>query len=360
MESFQEKVKVSHPEYVGAKAGDYGPNPKASTSEQPKEIENYLATLKLEKVKLNDKMIRTDSDIKRFEDQKAEITSKKIPELKKQYEALKVTSSKIKETGDLMKITNELESMLNSVQAQYVKIDEYERRISDSKKQSKGFKETILTKYSDVEIQKRKEKLEKYYGEFNQSGESIDKAAWDKELFNEFKMVRISGKAVEENELGVDPTLLSPQVKLALNSLVEVESMTCVLDPMKTKSFTLEGVLKGAAKVGMILTLPVTAAVGGAAVLVAMPITTMTSLLCVGCGDPGDKLPSWMAFGNLTQLNLSKASRRDAARNIKNGLDSYINLGGALKVNASKNSTTHDNWGELSRQNEERKAEKED
>jgi hypothetical protein len=155
-------------------------------------------------------------------------------------------------------------------------------------------------------------------------------------------MVRISGKAVEDHEFGIDPRYLTPAVKIALNAMVEVENFTCVVEPIETKRTTLKGMLKGSLRVVTALASPVVALGGIAAATVAMPVTFLGSFLCEGCGDPGN-IPPILRFGNPRALNLSKSSRREFSRDVKDGWDAYINWGGLLKAKTGKDVKYYEN-----------------
>ena len=180
------------------------------------------------------------------------------------------------------------------------------------------------------------ELLTKYYQEKNTVGDAgLDHKQWDDRLFNDFKMVRITGKAVEDDTYDGESKNLPPAVKIALNAMAEVEQFTCVVEPIRTSKNNIKGVLKGGLKVVTAIASPVVAlsAIGVAAV--AAPVTGLLSFFCEGCGKPGN-IPPVLRFANPRLLSFKKSARKAFKRDLKAAWKSYINWGGLLKTKYDK------------------------
>jgi hypothetical protein len=344
-EVFAEKIRVTHPEYVGSsQAGDYGPSPYAGIEEQPAQIENFQKTLLLEKQKIEKRIQDSEALLAKLMGEKNNIVTA-ANDHKKAYKENKL---QLEKSQDLRKISSgyqELEQTSNIVQNLYNRTNELDQKISDTNREVQGLRKQ-LQNYSENKMSEKVKLLQDFYQEKNAKG-TPNKAEWDQKLFNDFKMVKISGKAKEESAIDSDTDLLSPELSIALNTLVEIDTFTCVVKPISTSKVSLEGILKGSGKAIMSITAPLAgaAALGGA--IVAMPFTTGASLICKGCGKPGETMPSWMAYGNLTTLNMNKSARRNSWKETKRYLDDYVTLGGRLNVKSQKNSTTHDNFDAL-------------
>jgi hypothetical protein len=335
-ESFNKSVVVKHPYYKDGKTGDYGPSPYAVGEEkQKKEVANLQATLAAEKETLKGKnavavqeKISSNAKVIEYKAQIKKITA--------DYDALTSSLNKIKQIDEsVFAAKKKLEEMSMMVQQFQNKINETRQAVSDLDLQTSDFGRRLGA--IDSENASKVKLLGEYYAEKNKLGDVADKKSWDDKLFNSFKMVRITGKAVEDNVLGVDPQYLTPAVKIALNAMVDVDNFTCVVEPIRTHKTSLKGVLKGGLKVLTVLASPVVLAAGAGAAVVAAPFTFTGSFFCQGCGNPGN-IPPVLRFGNPRSLDLSKGARHSAKADIKDAWDSYVNWGGLLDVNKSKNS----------------------
>lgn len=337
---FNKAVEVTHPYYEKGKTGDYGPSPYTADAEgQVSEIKNLEATLVVEKQDLQAKETIA-LDEKLSDEKKVAEIKKQIEALKKDYETVRSAIASTKQIDpSLFEKKDELSKIANMIQDKNSSINQLRQKISDSKLQASGF--TGKLKTIDASNAQKVTLLKEYYAEKNGTktpARSIPE--WDKLLFNDFKMVRISGKAVEDSIIpGVDPKYITPAVNIALNAMVDVDNFTCVVEPLETHKVTIGGVLKFPLKVAMILTTPVVAAVAGGVALAVSPLTTGASFLCSGCGDPGNT-PPILRVGNWRHLDLSKSSRRGAWDDTKAAFHAYTSWGGLLDVN--KNKTSHE------------------
>jgi hypothetical protein len=344
---FNKAVEVTHPYYENGKSGDYGPSPYSEgAGDQATEIKNLEATLVKEKQDLQFKEKAAQAEKLGLETEMAAI-KKQIESMKKDFEVIRVALSKTKTIDpSLFEQKDQLSKISNMIQDKNSKINQLRQKINDSNLQASGY--TGKLKTIDASNLKKVSLLKDFYAEKNGTKTPARSTAeWDELLFNDFKMVRISGKAVEDSILpGVDPKYISPAVNIALNAMVDVDNFTCVVEPLETHKVTIGGVLKFPLKVAMVLTTPVIALGAGAAAIVAAPVTTGLSFLCKGCGEPGN-IPPVLQFGNVRSLNLSKSSRRDAAGDIKEAFHAYTSWGGLLDVDMNKNGhtwTTEEVW----------------
>ena len=348
-DQFNSAVKVTHPhyewgnkkdlprDYQGAKEGDYGPSPYATgDADQKREIENLKSTLAYEKGEIQKKLDLASSEKKKFIDENKGLLAKRDGKkgLSEEFRNEKKDILKMKQINpDVLareKKIQDIVQMVGELDAKYNKNLQY---ANDLDQQIAGYQKRLKT--IDAENQSKVSLLGQFYADKNQLGDAIDRKAWDDKLFNSFKMVRISGKAVEDHVLGIDPRYLTPAVKIALNALVEVENFTCVVEPIETKRTTFKGMLKGSLRVVTALASPVVALGGIAATTVAMPVTFLGSFFCEGCGDPGN-IPPVLRFANPRALNLSKSSRREFGRDMKDAWSAYVNWGGLLEAKTGK------------------------
>jgi uncharacterized small protein (DUF1192 family) len=347
--AFRKQIKIRHPEYVGNKTpGNYGPNPYADKKQQANEIANLKKTLELESKGIDDKISIVDAEIERLQGEKGNI-EKAAKNHQTEYEKAKKELEAMTDMTEVTSRYNHLEQIANSIQQLYNRLDLLEQRISDANSEKAG----LLKQKANYTIDKITGKvglLKEFYKEKNEGNPVFSKNKWDKKLFNDFKMVRITGKAVEESTLGTELAGISPELSIMLNTLVEMDTFTCVVEPISTKKRSLEGILKGAGKVAMGITLPIVGIGAGVGAVLASPFTTLASLLCFGCGKPGKVLPKWMTYGNLTTLDLSRPSRKAAWKATKKFVKSYVTLGGRLKVKSHKKRTLHDNMDELAKE----------
>ena len=333
-ENFAQAVKVSHPYYEGAKEGDYGPSPYAKTeSEQKAEIDKFRKTLMFEKKELSTKNANAIAEKKKIEEENIKL-DKKIKDLTASYNKKKKELEKINEINEqVFEREAELKRIGDTVAQLYTTKNLNRQSLSDLDLQITSLNKGLAS--FDSEADKKVTLLRQYYDEKNSYGDGLDLNAWDEKLFNSFKMVRISGRAVKDNPLGIDPAFMTPAVRIALNALVEIENYTCVVQPIETHKTSIKGVLKGGLKVVTVLTLPVVALAAGAGTVAAFPFTTLGSFFCEGCGTPGN-IPPALRFANPRALDLSKSSRRHFALDVKKGLKGYITWGGLLSTRKDK------------------------
>jgi hypothetical protein len=231
-----------------------------------------------------------------------------------------------------------LSTVSNSIHDIFNSMDNLEQEKSDLQQQVLGYFSRIQ-KYSDSSIESKKMLLRSYYSERN-SNPNIDKKEWDKKLFNEFKMVRISGRALEDYGLPSIEDGLSPKVSLALNAMVKLDQFTCTMNPIETHRSKLSGSLKILGKIGLAIASPVVLAAEAAVSVAMAPVTTTATLFCDGCQKFGKKMPRWMMIGNPFVLDLRKGWPKRFKRDVKNGVEIYFDLGGALKIKRSDKKVT--------------------
>jgi hypothetical protein len=212
-----------------------------------------------------------------------------------------------------------------------------------------------LASFATKTIEKKK-LLQEFYA----SGPNRNRSEWDEKLFNSFKMARITASSPAAEDVYIEPIeQFDPEIAVMLKEMMALRTYTCNLQPIQTKKARLEGILKFPLKVATILTLPVVAVGAGAGVLALTPVNTAIGVFCRGCSEPGGTLPRFFAIGDLTQLNLSKSSRKSAWRATKGFISSYVNWGGALKVKGRREITKHDlekyhpNWDKLDAKDQE-------
>lgn len=349
-EKFKDVVSVTHPEYLRPNntPGDYGPDPNATPENQEQEAQYLQATLEKE---LSD----LDNEIRELNEKKSQIESE-IADFDRKLnggngqKGLRQMYNDINQ--DLQRPDLRLIEDQNVVMSQY--IHEAEMAVAQKKKLRQDLHDTE-TRIASLNTEKSKPKfqsnpngflmvqsLREYYSQRDQIGPNNRefRNLWDENLFNQFKMARITGSVERVNEFGVPEDLMTPELQVAMRSLVKIQSYTCELAPIETKKVTLEGVLKFPLKVITAATLPVVGAIGLGATVAASPITTGISLFCQGCREPG-QTPPILQWGNLFHLDLSKRGRRQAWKATKGFVSGYVNWGGALKVDKDHLITKH-------------------
>jgi hypothetical protein len=349
-EAFGEKVKVKHPEYKRPDnvAGNYGPNPYAEGSAREDEKKYLAETLKYEFDEIKKKSDKYYNQISEIDKELTQINQKinggnGEAGLKKQYDETKKSLDK----PDLRFIKDQ-QIFLSKVSQEAHLYYARKKKLQQDKHDLNKRIENLQKEMKSPKYQKSNgefllvSKLDAFYKEKDATGSTkAFRQKWDADLFNQFKMARISGDVSRENDFGIPEDMMTPELSLALNSLVEIKSYTCQLNPISTKKVKLEGILKGALKVVTAATLPVVGLVGAGATVAVSPITTGISLFCKGCREPG-RTPPILQWGNLFHLDLSKRGRRRAWKGTKGFINNYINWGGALKVSKNKSVTKHD------------------
>jgi hypothetical protein len=336
--NFKKAVQVTHPHYEGGKEGDYGPDPYVSSpQDQQKEIEKLQKTLAFEKTQIQKKLEQARVDQKKNIEQNKSLKdvrdgkdglSKKYGTLKKSLESSTELNENVFAKEEQIK---QIQVSVHDIDSKY---NHNRQMMSDLDQQIVSYESRL--KVIDGQNKAKIELLTKYYQEKNTVGDAgLDHKQWDDRLFNDFKMVRITGKAVEDDTYDGESKNLPPAVKIALNAMAEVEQFTCVVEPIRTSKNNIKGVLKGGLKVVTAIASPVVAlsAIGVAAV--AAPVTGLLSFFCEGCGKPGN-IPPVLRFANPRLLSFKKSARKAFKRDLKAAWKSYINWGGLLKTKYDK------------------------
>ncbi len=355
-EQFNSRFELKFPTYAGVQDGNYGPNPYAQTpSEQSSEVEKFRLNLESEKAQFEANFRRIEAEIR---DSETEITrlnrelhgQNNRGGIKRDYQALQggLNNNRNREP-DVLEIQNQtLQTLGNQALSIYTQKHELQQKMADLRKKQVYFQRKITE--SQSAISSKVGMLQQYYA----AGESRNKAQWDQDLFNDFKMARISFEPqTSEDFLPNEVANFDPGIKSQLETLLELQTYTCQLNPIETRATSLEGILKFPLKVATIATLPITAGIGAAVSVAASPFTTTLGLLCRGCREPGSRMPSFYHVGNLTSLDLSRSGRADGWSNAKDFVSSYVNWGGALRINSERTINLHDlqthhpNWNQL-------------
>ena len=342
--------------FKGWNQGDYGPSPYATTGEE----------IKAEEEKFSQNLAREEAELKQ-----------EIADIKKQIEDLKKQIS----TQDKETIT--LKRSYDNAKKQVENMKKFDQTFVDSSQQIlANIGNQTMSHYSDKHLLMQKKDIleqkivinnnrlssfatkaaekKKLLHDFYASGPDRNRSEWDETLFNSFKMARITASTPATEDVDIEPIeQFDPEIAVMVKELMALRTYTCTLQPIQTKKTSLEGILKFPLKVATILTLPVLAVGAGAGVLALTPVNTAVGVFCRGCSEPGGTLPRFFAIGDLTQLNLSKSSRRSAWMATKGFISSYVNWGGALKVKGRREITKHDlekyhpNWNKLDAKDQE-------
>ena len=337
-DSFGEKIVVKTVDYSrpNNKPGDYGPDPYAKVSEQKNEITYLEKSLDDEKVKIANEKKRLEGILEELTNQKLKLSTTML-DLKKDHSTLYKKDKGTINSTSYFKKQDKLTQLGESANQLYLEkvsisksIDNIEVQIKaqDTKLKLKRFRKDNNETY----ILSRN--LSKFYKSRDNHGlnkmTKAYKKEWDNKLFNQFKVARIQGFATKEFEYGIDPELMTPELKIALDNVLKVKAFKCELAPIVTKKTT----FKGALSVGLksILALP-TLAVGSVA---GLGIAAYHGIKCIGCGKPGKTIPQFFR-------NLGKKKFRNK---LKNQLGEVVSWGGALDFESSAEKkakfTTHD------------------
>ena len=336
--NFKKAVQVTHPYYEGGKEGDYGPDPYVSSpQDQQKEVEKLQKTLAYEKTQIQKKLDQARLDQKKIIEQNKSLKdvrdgkdglSKKYGTLKKSLESSKVLNEDIFAKEEQIK---QIQVSVHDIDSKY---NHNRQMMSDLDQQIVSYESRL--KVIDAQNKAKIELLTKYYQEKNTVGDAgLDHKQWDDRLFNDFKMVRITGKAVEDDTYDGESKNLPPAVKIALNAMAEVEQFTCVVEPIRTSKTNIKGVLKGGLKVVTAIASPVVALSAIGVATVAAPVTGFLSFFCEGCGKSGN-IPPVLRFANPRLLSFKKSARKAFKRDLKAAWKTYINWGGLLKTKYDK------------------------
>ena len=359
-DEFTKKIQLGHPHYEGAKkAGDYGPDPLASTEQQQqKEIDNLKITLEKEKEKIDKQILEKDELIKTYKKEN-KLFEAELSKIRKTY---KKQQDKLADIEDIQEAQNIYSSdeassiknlALNSEQL-YAKLYENREKINILVEERKGLI-ARGRKYDDggeSSISKNVALLQKYYNEIN-SGEfdSAKRKDWDEKLFNQFKMVRITGSAKVETDSLKDEFNFSPKLDIAINLALSESQFTCYVDPHTTHKLKASAYLKGIALVG---TGGITTALGlatGAVALIPTVLNSFFSLVCwKNCEGKTAAMRRYRAVGNL--VTSDKDDYKRVWRGTKKIFTKMATLNGRLKIGFGTDIDweEHDNFEQLARE----------
>jgi len=358
-DSFQNVVKVEHPEYLrpGNKEGNYGPSPYAQGTEQEKEIEYLKETLEKEKEELlaerekyaselsKEQALLSELDAQLNKKPKKKVSDDNVKEagLKAQYQFYKNKNTNYRR-NNLMEYAPLMNQILSNAESAISEKHISEQKISDLTTKIASIDQILNSKYQKVNNEFPQVKLLGEYYEQKNAG-TLDKEEFDKKLFNQFKMSRIKWGPVSDNPFGIPDEMVTPELALALKSILKINQYTCQLQPMETKKLTVGGILKFPLKVAMGGLAIAGGAVVGAAAIAISPITTLGSFAswCAGCADPGSKMPDFFRFGNWRMFGgvidtVKSPSKRKA---LLKDVNTFIGLGGKLNVYKDSDITEH-------------------
>jgi hypothetical protein len=339
-EDFQQKVQLSHPYYEGGKPGDYGPDPHAPIASQELEIKNFRTTLLKEKESLEKDLKDLEQQIRSMESELSKANSE-MDRVSKKYSALQKNVTKTQDLnaaetlfdsqnpGSATSLANQMDDWLNLSH-------EHQQKLSDLNALKKS-NLNRLSEYTDTKMNNRVNLLQQFYSEKNSGKQDKDFGRnWDEKLFNDFKMVRISGKALQsETHLGSSQAI-EPKLDVMLNLVTQADEFACVVDPMQTKNVKFKTYLKGGAQI-VTGTVAVAGVIGaGALTLGAGVINSFLSLVCIGCGDPGSTLPTWRKVGNIFAIG-DKSSRKAFWKDFKHVFKDVVTINGNLSVKSKSN-----------------------
>lgn len=324
-EEFNKHITASAPEYKrpNGEVGTYGPKPDAQGTEIENEKKYLALTLASEAKELSSDLVKSkkriaeiDLNLKEID---GDISSKKLIFNQTNESVIKGTlvdglKEKTQNLTDLSREALELYNKKKELKQERLNL---ETKISglESELGSERFAKGPDNSFNLVK------KLDQFY-----KGDRTNRAKWDKELFNQFKMARISGEISKENEFGLTEDMMTPELSAMLKTLVQVDNFTCELKPFKTTRMSLEGALKTPLKIVTAITLPVGAVIG--------TIGGGINVACQGCLTPGKVPPRF-------RIDLSKRGFKNAWENMKDATETYVTWDGALEVNKYKYSTLH-------------------
>ncbi|NDG83798.1 MAG: hypothetical protein EBX52_02025 [Proteobacteria bacterium] len=355
-DEFSKKVKWSPPYYDGAKPGDYGPDPNApkelrdqegvrlrnTLQKEKSEIEKRIANLSDEIALLRKEADLHDGNLKKAYSDYSSVQNRVSNDPGEDAKSWRTIQSEAMK--DSRAIVDRVEDILELRNSTLQKISDL-----DTEKKSLALE---LSKHSDSVIQAKTEALRQYYQEKDTNGNDPGfYQKWDQALFNDFKMVRITGKAAKNSAQMATSTELDPKLDVMLNLIARVDEYSCVIDPIETKSLTLKGYAKGAGQFVMGSLALTGYALGGTAFAGVAIINSFLSLVCIGgCGQPGNQLPKWRLVGNLFHVG-NKSQRQHIWHRIKEKTGDFITVGGKLRLNTDnyKNVNTYNDFESYAR-----------
>ena len=335
---FSQKVKWSPPYYEGAKEGDYGPDPYASKDSRASEIARLRNTLTKEKADLEKRIATIGLEISALSTE-SKSYSKTIDAYYRDYSKLQKTVTKsgplVQDVGqEISAISDQANTIVEKVEDHVDLRNSTIQRISDLEAERTSLRNQ-LTNHSDAAITEKTNLLAQFYEEKDRIGNDPGfREKWDKALFNDFKMVRISGKAAMNPALMVTNTELEPKLDLMLNLMTTTDSFSCVVEPLDVKTLKLKGYLKEGGQFVMgALTLSGSLVAAGGVVGMGV-FNSLLSLACIGCSKPGTTMPKWRTVGNVFALG-GPGARSAFIHRAKAKANDIISLDGRLKIRAS-------------------------
>lgn len=345
-EAFGDVVQVIHPVYAPnfdqEKAdGNYGPNPYATGSQRDEEYNKLKATLDYEK---NKKLTQYNEELAAAEEE-LDYINKKLNNvsdnsdelgLSQKYDMIKQQlDSDNADPRDIADMYKEQGRFVSEAKQYMAKKKEVLQLISDLKTK----KENIdLKKYKMVNGEyELVTKLKSYYTELDNSPSAVKnsrdfKNRWNNDLFNDFKMARVDSDFKRINEFGIDEDLITPELSAMLKTLVEVDTYTCVLEPVKTLKF--DAYLKAPLKVATGVFTPVPVILGGAGFIAGAPLVWTYDIFCEPptCNRLGN---IWPRFSDVFTGRRGRGRAKLDKRLLKEMWKAYISWGGKLDF---------DNW----------------
>jgi hypothetical protein len=348
--SFSDLVKVKHPWYAGGKEGNYGPNPRASKSEQEQEVENLVVTLNKERVEIDAELLQLDEKINFLTESIKQFDANAV-QAKETYDKYITKLHKEKDLKEIEKLHHEIHQGVGQTLDQYQNKHDMQQQLVNFKKEREVLLKKKQEKYTTDKIDGKKKMLEEYYRVLNDyradgkvgPGEEIPRHLRkvstgsgikniDDGLFTDFKMVRIKGRADVVEPVSSEFDYMPPKLQVMMNLVTDVQQQACVVEPIETKKGSLKGFAKGILQVGAVLTLPFGAAIaaGGVATL-----GVFNSLTCFGCGDPGRQVPEWRKIGNVWAIG-PKSVRKQFWKDLGSGIKNYVSADWAIDTESHK------------------------
>lgn len=349
---FKQHVEVHMPKYERPNnvAGNYGPKPDATPEEQEKEKKYLRETLKLERDDIKKQKDYYENEIAAIDKKiNIEYEEGKVG-LLALIQAAEQNYNSIKEfivTGDNdQKIVDQKDLALSEASGHYADLKTSLYRLKQKRfeyeEKKNSFKQILESpKYAKDELGEFVivNKLDEFYkSNVPQTGSLRED--WDKKLFNQFKMARISGGVDDESDpfSGIPNYLINHKLSRYLNAMVELESFDCEIKPFETKSA--KGVRVGL-QIATAVTMPVIAPLAGVGYLVGKGIKGIAKgIKCLVTSKSDCKTPGFhykaKGYRNKHSRRGNKGFLANLALNIKNGVKEWITWGGILEVKGSK------------------------
>jgi hypothetical protein len=302
--------------------GNYGPNPYASTeSERNKEYEFLRSTLEREEKEildvLKDRLKTVEKEIVKFD--------KQINEHKNEFNIIK--DAKVESLDDLPVKQIEINDMIDLAENAYNKKFKLEQEKSDLKAKIKAQEKNRYQKVNGEYVLVKK--LKEYYEhpDNNPAGKNQKHNENFKDpLFNRFKMARVKVEVERKNDYGIDVNLLTPEVQLALNTMLEMDSFTCELKSFSKKNNKI-GLKKGL-KVTTVIAAPVAIpTIAGLGLLRGISYYGL-KVLCLGCDLPGKIFPKFQK--QLEHRKRTRGHRKFSWNAVKDSWERYVDWDGNL------------------------------